>query len=56
MWSLRPGSWQHLAQERSRREGVCGLSQHCSGRLTEVFFFFCFLGSHPQHMEVPRLG
>ena len=20
------------------------------------FFFFCFLGSHRQHMEVPRLG
>ena len=20
------------------------------------FFFFCFLGPHPQHMEVPRLG
>ena len=20
------------------------------------FFFFIFLGSHPQHMEVPRLG
>ena len=21
-----------------------------------IFFFFCFLGLHPQHMEVPRLG
>ena len=21
-----------------------------------LFFFFCFLGLHPQHMEVPRLG
>uniref|UniRef100_A0A8D1TM48 Ras protein specific guanine nucleotide releasing factor 1 n=1 Tax=Sus scrofa TaxID=9823 RepID=A0A8D1TM48_PIG len=21
-----------------------------------LFFIFCFLGSHPQHMEVPRLG
>ena len=21
-----------------------------------VFFFFCFLGLHPRHMEVPRLG
>ena len=21
-----------------------------------VFFFFCFLGSNPRHMEVPRLG
>ena len=20
------------------------------------FFFFCFLGLHPQHMEIPRLG
>ena len=20
------------------------------------FFFCCFLGPHPQHMEVPRLG
>ena len=20
------------------------------------FFFFCFLGLYPQHMEVPRLG
>ena len=20
------------------------------------FFFFCFLGLHPQHMEVPSLG
>ena len=23
--------------------------------LTYFFFFFCFLGPHPQHMEVPRL-
>ena len=21
-----------------------------------TFFFFCFLGPHPRHMEVPRLG
>ena len=21
-----------------------------------IVFYFCFLGSHPQHMEVPRLG
>ena len=21
-----------------------------------LFFVFCFLGPHPQHMEVPRLG
>ena len=21
-----------------------------------IFLFFCFLGLHPQHMEVPRLG
>ena len=21
-----------------------------------VLFYFCFLGPHPQHMEVPRLG
>ena len=24
--------------------------------LKNVFKFFCFLGPHPQHMEVPRLG
>ena len=23
---------------------------------TRFFFFFCFLGPYPQHMEVPRLG
>ena len=23
---------------------------------TNFFFFFCFLGPHSQHMEVPRLG
>ena len=22
----------------------------------EIFFFFCFLGPHLQHVEVPRLG
>ena len=22
----------------------------------QEFFFFCFLGQHPQHIEVPRLG
>ena len=26
------------------------------GRWKRAFFFFCFLGPHPQHMEVPRLG
>ena len=25
-------------------------------RPLELFFFFCFLGPPPQHMEVPRLG
>ena len=25
-------------------------------RLRNFFFFFCFLGPHPQHMEVPKLG
>ena len=24
--------------------------------LTSLFFFFCFLGPHPWHTEVPRLG
>ena len=23
---------------------------------TQVYFFFCFLGPHLRHMEVPRLG
>ena len=26
------------------------------GRLHNTFFFFVFLGPHPWHMEVPRLG
>ena len=30
--------------------GVLGLYMFVS------FFFFCFLGPHPRHMEVPRLG
>ena len=32
--------------------------QNLSGRIfkKKIFFFFCFLGPHPQHMEVPRLG
>ena len=24
--------------------------------LNKAFFYFCFLGLHPQHMKVPRLG
>ena len=24
--------------------------------LSHLIFFFCFLGPHPRHMEVPRLG
>ena len=26
------------------------------GKLKTFFFSFCFLGSYPRHMEVPRLG
>ena len=26
------------------------------GALASVFFFFVFVGPHPKHMEVPRLG
>ena len=36
------------------------LTQHCKSTTVQFFFFsflfFVFLGSHLQHMEVPRLG
>ena len=28
----------------------------CNRQLIPTFFFFFFLGPHPQHLEVPRLG
>ena len=34
-------------------------SSHCKNNTQSFFFyflFFCFLGPHPRHMEVPRLG
>ena len=27
-----------------------------SFNVNEIVFVFCFLGLHPQHVEVPRLG
>ena len=51
-------------KEETRLEGFCEFSKVAvRGRtriLTQVFFFFfvflSFLGLHPWHMEVPRLG
>ena len=34
---------------------ACNLSW-CSGKLANIFFFFFFLGPHPRHVELPRLG
>ena len=31
-------------------------SEEYSSVVFTVVCFFCFLGPHPQHMEVPRLG
>ena len=37
--------------------GGCTLHTRDIQKLSDsFFFFFSFLGPHPQHMEVPRLG
>ena len=56
-------SWSHAGTPRlmgtaGLREGTVA-THHClwgSSRLLFFFFFFSFLGQHPRHMEVPRLG
>ena len=32
------------------------IREYCEQLYANKFFFFCFSGPHPQHMEVPRLG
>ena len=36
------------------RKGVITQFSHITNSF--LFLFFCFVGPHPQHMEVPRLG
>ena len=66
--TLSPGSVAHLdgrlryvlisvlekTPDLQQREGVPSMSRDRCG--DEIFFSCCFLGPHPQHMEVPRLG
>ena len=44
-----------LCQEWEQRPNIYFLFKNLY-IYTHFFFFFCFLGPHPQHTEVPRLG
>ena len=44
-------------QGEGREEKRCPFSKHFPLEIkVKKFFSVCFLGQHPRHMEVPRLG
>ena len=52
-----PGGWAAAQREAVTLSGHLGLVS--GGATLSSFFFFClfvFLGPHPRHVEVPRLG
>ena len=51
-WAL---SLQLLLQPLYSLEGQGRLHVPWLDGGTPTFFFFCFLGLHPQHIEIPRL-
>ena len=44
----------HTLEYYSLRKRIDIVIHACNSKL--IFFFFCFLGVHLQHREVPRLG
>ena len=46
-----------LSYLKEKKKKFCTID-HCIGNdgYICIFFFFCFLGPYPRHMEVPRLG
>ena len=55
-WTLAASlNWQNA--EHRREDPALYLFPKSTYRAFQAFFFFsCFVGPHPRHMEVPRLG